>query len=44
MDLVIVLLIPSPNETFEVRGISIDFPDADPFPVSLRLFIIFKNG
>ena len=43
MDLLIVLLIPSPKQTFEIRVVSIDFPDADPFPLSLRLFIILKN-
>jgi hypothetical protein len=43
MDLLIILFIPSPTETFEVRGISIDFPAADPFPLSLHLFIIFKK-
>jgi hypothetical protein len=43
MDLLIVLLVPSPNQTFEVRAISIDFPAADPIPITLRLFIIFKK-
>lgn len=43
MDLLIVLLIPSPNQTFEVRAISVDFPNLDPFPVSLHLLIILKK-
>lgn len=43
MSLLIVLLIPSPGKTYEIRAVSIDFPDPDPFPVSLCLFIILKN-
>lgn len=43
MDLMIVLLVPSPNKTFEIRAISIDFPAADPIPITLHFFIIFKK-
>ncbi len=43
MNLLIVLLVPSPTEKFEVRLVSIDFPDSEPFPLSLRIFMIFRN-
>ncbi|MGO8988709.1 MAG: hypothetical protein ACLQGU_23245 [bacterium] len=43
MDLLIVLLVPSPNQKCEVRAVSVDFPDSDPLVLSLHLLIIFKK-
>jgi len=32
-----------PKQTFEVRMVSIDFPESDPLRLSLRLFIVFEK-
>ena len=43
MEFLIVLLVPSPDQKCGVRLVTIDFPDSEPFPLSLRIFMIFKN-